>query len=120
MTYFNKKEYACQCRCGLDTLDDKFLEKLNQLRQKLGTPIIINSGCRCVSHNKKVGGSSTSDHLPDAQGSCHGVDISCVTSNQRYAIIKEAVKIFNRVGIAKTFIHVGDAVTNPSGVIWIY
>lgn len=47
----------------LDNLTQLRDNILNPLRELYGKPIYINSGYRCPELNKKVGGSSTSDHL---------------------------------------------------------
>lgn len=45
-----------------DNLED-LINFLNPLREKWGSPIIINSGYRCPELNKLVGGVPTSAHL---------------------------------------------------------
>ena len=39
------------------------MDKLQELRDRWGKPIIINSGHRCTKHNADVGGASKSQHL---------------------------------------------------------
>ena len=39
------------------------MERLDEIREKYGKPIIITSGYRCKELNKKVGGKSNSFHL---------------------------------------------------------
>ena len=39
------------------------IERLDEIREKYGKPIIITSGYRCKELNKKVGGKSNSFHL---------------------------------------------------------
>jgi len=60
---FNRQEFACQCGCGFDTVDVKLVEILQDVRDHFMKPIKINSGCRCVKHNKAVGGSQGSKHV---------------------------------------------------------
>lgn len=69
----SRHEFACKCGCGFDTVDYKLAEILQKtadhfLNRKLdmnisGISITINSGCRCPSHNKAVGGSENSRHM---------------------------------------------------------
>lgn len=40
------------------------LDAANGLRAYLGVPIKVNSGCRCVDHNKAIGGATASWHMP--------------------------------------------------------
>lgn len=63
MKYFKRKEFACKCGCGFDTVDYELAEVLDDLREHFGKPAIINSGCRCVKHNESVGGAKSSKHL---------------------------------------------------------
>ena len=60
---FSRKEFACKCGCGFDTIDYELLEVLKDIRIYYGVPVLINSGCRCVSHNHSVGGSPHSQHV---------------------------------------------------------
>lgn len=43
-------------------LDEELLKRLQQLRDFLNVPIIINSAYRCEERNKQVGGSKNSLH----------------------------------------------------------
>lgn len=113
--YFSRKEEWCPC-CKQGGLLPDFRDKLNQAREIAGIPFVLNSAFRCESHNKDVGGSCTSSHLVGC-----AVDIRCTDSRDRYLILNALIQVgFNRIGIAKTFIHVDDDLTKPSGVIWAY
>lgn len=61
--HFKLKEF--QCQDGSDTVkySTELLAKLEKLRAYGGYTITVNSGYRTVSHNKKVGGSSKSQHI---------------------------------------------------------
>ena len=68
-------EYACRCGCGLGThpkdIEWDILHRFEEIRHRAGDyPFFINSGCRCVLHNKAVGGSNNSAHLR-----CSALDI---------------------------------------------
>ncbi|MGZ8887665.1 MAG: YcbK family protein [Nitrososphaeraceae archaeon] len=54
--FFNLKEFECPC-CHKVMLSELLLEKLFKLRYKLGKPININSGFRCVIYNHSIMGS---------------------------------------------------------------
>lgn len=60
--YFQRKEFACKCGCGFDAVDVELLALITGVREKLGKPITITSGCRCPEHNDRVGGSTRSQH----------------------------------------------------------
>jgi uncharacterized protein YcbK (DUF882 family) len=59
---FDRSEFACKCGCGFDTVDAELIKVLEDIRGAFGVPIKINSGCRCETHNKEIGGSVHSQH----------------------------------------------------------
>jgi len=60
--HFTRKEFACRCGCGFDTVDIELLQVLEGIRGYLDSPVYISSACRCISHNHKVGGKPKSKH----------------------------------------------------------
>lgn len=44
-------------------MDYELLEVLEDVRSYFNSPVNINSGSRCISHNHTVGGSAHSQHL---------------------------------------------------------
>lgn len=62
--HFKKEEFACKCGCGLNRIDLRLVQVLEQIRTHFGDkPIIVTSGCRCSKHNKNVGGVQGSRHV---------------------------------------------------------
>lgn len=61
--FFNRSEFACKCGCGFDTVDCELLKILTNVRLHFNKPTIITSGCRCKSHNLKIGGATNSFHI---------------------------------------------------------
>ncbi len=61
--YFQKSEFTCKCGCGLNNMDLKLVKIVDDIREYFGQPCIVNSGTRCIRHNKKVGGVPNSRHL---------------------------------------------------------
>jgi len=55
---FKVSEFACKCGCGYDGIDQKVINMAQVIRDALGVPVRVNSGCRCEAHNKKVGSCS--------------------------------------------------------------
>lgn len=101
--HFKEKEFACRC-CGKVEYDIKLIAKLECLRSAIGNkPIIINSGYRCESHNKNVGGVEGSYHL---QGKA--ADIFIKGDMNELAIMADRIFNTSGVGIYKkqNFIHV--------------
>ena len=60
---FNRAEFACTCGCGFDSVDAETLEVLEAVRMRFGAPVVITSGCRCMDHNRRVGGTPGSQHV---------------------------------------------------------
>ncbi len=76
-THFNRREFACKCGCGFDTVDVIIIRFLTHLRNKLSgfyihpVRIIINSGCRCIPHNETVQFSKNDRYVPYTSHSQH-------------------------------------------------
>lgn len=115
-SYFSQEEFACKCGCEADNISPELVVRLNAARHAANTPFTITSGLRCVTHNASSGGSPSSSHLNGT-----AVDIKCTSSKQRYTIIQALLDAgFNRIGIAKSFIHVDIDPSKPTGVVWTY
>ena len=69
---FKVREFACKDGTDKILISTELVQMLQKLRDKLNCSININSGYRTKSHNKKIGGSTTSKH-------CKGLaaDIIC-------------------------------------------
>lgn len=65
LPYFTESELECQCGCGELKLDRRFAAALPVLRLAWGGPLVINSCCRCRTHNQAIGGHPRSLHLID-------------------------------------------------------
>lgn len=61
--WFKPHEFACKCGCGLSEVSDELIDVLVDVREHYNAPVKINSGRRCVEHNRKEGGASNSKHL---------------------------------------------------------
>lgn len=60
-TRFNKDELKCKC-CGMYNVSDEHLINLDVLANAYNNYLFSNSTCRCLKHNKNVGGVDTSRH----------------------------------------------------------
>lgn len=97
-------------------MDVAFLNKLSKARELAAIGFKITSGYRSPAHNAKVGGVPSSSHTIG-----RAVDIYAPTSTQKYIIINALLQVgFNRIGIAKNFIHVDDDPSKSEDVIWTY
>lgn len=114
-TNFSKDEFKCPC-CGRSEMDLGVIAVLQRARTEAGIPFYINSGFRCVKHNKAVGGKSNSAHLLG-----RAVDIQATNSLKRYLIVLALLEAgFERIGVSKTFVHVDDSPEKSQGVMWLY
>lgn len=93
-----------------------FLNKLAAARKAAAVSFKITSGYRTPKHNEKVGGVPSSSHTKG-----HACDIYAPTSRQKFLIINSLLQAgFNRIGVAKNFIHVDDDPSKAEDVIWTY
>ena len=63
-TNFASTEFDCHGKgcCSTTLVDQKLVTYLQKIRDHFGKAITINSGYRCATHNKNVGGSTGSYH----------------------------------------------------------
>lgn len=59
---FKSEEFVCKCGCGKNKINERFVERLQLLRNRVGVPIIVTSGYRCPTHSIRVGGSYNDAH----------------------------------------------------------
>jgi zinc D-Ala-D-Ala carboxypeptidase len=122
--YFSEDELRCQ-GTGQINMNETFMERLIELREKLNKPMVISSGYRSEAHNIAIGGSKNSAHL---QGCA--VDVVC-SGHLAYEIVKLAMELqFSGIGVkqngvhAKRFIHIDTmprhSITSPRPWIWSY
>ena len=117
---FHLSEFACKCGCGADHIDLRLVAMVQTIRTLFGKPIYITSGVRCETHNAspEVDGLENSAHLTGK-----AVDIGCTSSTVRHRLVQLLMygsDEINRIGLAKTFIHIDIDETKPPNVIWTY
>ena len=116
--HFSKEEFDCQCGCGNGdiVISENLVFELECVRIHYGKPMRINSGIRCLSHNRSIGSRDTSSHIKGL-----AVDISCTDMGTRLELVKRLLRDgeFKRMGIHKDFIHVDVDYDKPKG-IFIY
>lgn len=114
LRHFSPAEFACKCGCGvgMEKMDPAFLTMLDEARHLAGVPFVLSSACRCPKHNKAVGGVDDSAHVRG-----HAVDIRCVDSHSRFAILQALLEVgFRRIELAPTWIHVDNDPDKPRDV----
>ena len=60
---FQQTEFACRCGCGYMAVSPLLVNRLQVIRDIVGHPIVVTSGCRCSNHNITIGGAQSSLHL---------------------------------------------------------
>lgn len=83
---FTDAELGCRCECGgLPTWE--FQQKLQQLRERYGRPMVLNSAYRCPAYNASV--SKTGRNGPHTKGA---VDVR-VSDGDVYDLLKAAIEL---------------------------
>ena len=106
---FEKWEFACGCGCGYDDISQKLVDKLQELRDLVGEPIIITSGCRCEVYNRYIGGVDNSPHLYGLAADIQVEGVAQLT----LAVIANRIP-YIRIGIYPKHIHIDIKPANPS------
>ena len=91
---FKRSEFECPCGCGFAAVDVVLLKTLENFRAFLNEEqckvrIIILSGCRCFTHNAKVGGAPKSYHLRGL-----GVDFIVLYSSKNRRMCPDLVTFY--------------------------
>ena len=117
MKYFSYDEFDSPDEIGSGKhMDPDLLIMIDRARALYGKPIVVTSGFRTESHNKKVGGVKSSSHLKGL-----AIDVACIRSKDRFEMLTALLEVgFNRIGIASTFIHVDVDKNKSQNVIWTY
>lgn len=101
---FHPREIACR-RTGRVIINERALDKLQALRDKLGRPITITSGYRSPEHNEAVGGARNSKHM-------EGIAFDCRMDNHNPTEFMAAAQEvgFDAIGTypKSGFIHIDD------------
>jgi uncharacterized protein YcbK (DUF882 family) len=103
-------------------MDPWFMVKLELLRRRLGFPLPVTSGFRCVVHNAEVGGGELSAHLEG-----RAADIA-IEGARAVELVRAALGMgFTGIGLrqhgGRRFVHLddcGDSPDRPRPRIWTY
>jgi uncharacterized protein YcbK (DUF882 family) len=113
--YFSESEFRCR-ETGENDIKPEFIHMLDELRERVGHPLVITSGFRSLNHSaersKKKGGTHT-------QGIA--ADIAVSNGVERMKLVKEALAMgFGGIGVSHSggFVHVDMRTTTP--VMWTY
>lgn len=94
-THFNIQEFKCKCGENHDILiENDLIDKLEMLFNKLDcSKIIVNSGHRCSTHDKNVGGNGIGQHTKG-----RAADIVCYDQNGDIITSKKVCCIAQDIG----------------------
>lgn len=106
--YFKNSEFACKCGCGFCEPSPDLLAACDIIREAVGVPIVISSGCRCKTHNKRVGGVPNSNHTHGTAADLvpQGVPPDTVWRTTRDLYLAGALPMLAGLGRYDTFTHV--------------
>ena len=106
--YFKKQEFACKCGKYCNgypvDIDMNMVKIADQIRDRIGKPVPVNSGIRCKTHNANVGGVSNSQHICG-----NAADLGCPTGctpSQMASIAEELMGETGGIGIYSWGIHI--------------
>ena len=107
--YFTRSEFKCKCGGRFCNgypveIDMNMVKIADEIRNRIGKPIQINSGIRCKTHNANVGGVSNSQHLYG-----NAADLGCpsgCTPEQMASIAEEIMGDTGGIGTYPWGIHI--------------
>lgn len=107
---FKVKEFACNDGSDTVLIADELVSLLQKIRDHFGVAVTINSGYRTSTYNKKVGGTTNSQHVKGTAADivAKGVDPLTVAQYAEYLMPDSG-----GIGVYQTFTHV-DVRTNRS------
>ena len=100
LRHFSTVEFRCKCGCGvgMEKMDADLLQMLDEARELAGIPFPLSSAYRCPKHNTRG----------------YAVDIRCVDSHSRFAMLQALLEAgFRRIELAPTWIHVDNDPDKP-------
>lgn len=108
LKHFDLSEFHCNCgECSLlppDGMDPFLLVLCDEIRERCGFALKVNSGYRCRKHNTRIGGAEQSQHMFGK-----AADLApLATSEARLKTLREVIELLSPVGYGKykTFCHV--------------
>ena len=111
--YFERDEFACS-ETGENLIEDQFIYRLDELRERCGFPFIITSGYRSPQHSIEAAKVAPGPHTTG-----RAADIAVNGGVQRYILLREAFDMgFSGIGVHRDFIHVDERLSQP--VSWPY
>lgn len=100
---FRVREFRCKNGADVIFVDTALVELLQKIRDHFGAPITINSAYRTPEYNKKVGGSTYSQHQ---YGKAADIVVKGVKPAEVAAYAEQLMPSYGGVGRYATFTHI--------------
>ena len=100
---FKVKEFACKDGSDVVFISPELVEILQKIRTHFAKAVVINSGYRTPTHNKKEGGAAYSQHL---YGTAADIRISGVNPKDIASYVETLMPNTGGIGIYSTFVHI--------------
>jgi len=100
---FKVKEFACLDGSDTIFISDELVSLLQKVRNHFGRAVIINSAYRTETHNKKVGGSTNSQHK---YGMAADIRINGVSPKTIATYINNLMPNSGGIGVYSSFCHI--------------
>lgn len=104
--HFERREFKCKCgKCGGFPVEPSWdlIAILEKIRDHFGSPVRVNSGVRCASHNTAVGGAKSSQHL---YGTASDIRVDGVAPTEVASYAETLLQNTGGIGIYSTFTHI--------------
>lgn len=105
--HFKRSEFKCKCGKYCNGFpvepDEDLVELLEKIRNHFNAPVTIKSGVRCATHNKNVGGASSSQHV---KGTAADIKVKGVAPKKVVAYAETLLPGTGGIGTYSTFTHV--------------
>lgn len=110
-TNFDSTEFVCQCKrpaCVEQRISIDLIEKLQEIRNEVGSPLDVTSGYRCFNHQqemKEAGTVSTVIATKSTHVRGDAADIRFPDNKTKEQFMEICEKHFESIGTANSFLH---------------
>ena len=101
--YFKVREFACKDGSDFILLSPELLDVLYRIRLHFNAPVMITSGYRTESYNKKVGGARDSKHV---KGIAADIVVKGVSPSKVADYAERLMPDKGGIGEYATFVHI--------------
>lgn len=102
-TNFRVREFACKDGSDPIFIDSELVNVLQKIRKHFNKPVTISSAYRTPIYNKKVGGTTYSQHL---YGKAADIKVKGIAPDKVAEYAETILKNYGGIGIYSTFTHI--------------